>query len=280
METMKTVRSIQHLVAYLKQHLTGGGNVLIESPKSLRDSTTGLLREHDAVLTITTGDQTILTAIECRDRKRPVGIIQLKAFAKKCAATAIDKPVMVSPCGFTKPAIEAAKKLGIHCLTFEQVGSFPWVQCEMKLRQIRVNYKQIDFAIIPEKDFEKKPSSFTLVNDSGETIKPENIREYLLCTLMQRQRDSSDLQPGDNVERIRLLPGNLSIIDADTGKKERVRQINLVAYSTNEEIELSFVLKEYKDTGPEASRSSPADLLKKPVMKDVGTFIDRSRNDN
>jgi hypothetical protein len=278
MDSTKSLRSLENLVAYLKAHLTGGGDVLIESPKSLRDKTTGRLREHDAVLTITTGDNTLLTAVECRDRKRPVGTDRLKAFAKKCSATSIDKPVMVSPCGFTKPALETAKKLGIHCLTLEQVGSFPWVQCEMKLRQIRVNYKKIDFDVIPEKDFDKKPSSFTLINDSGETIQPEKIREYLLRTLMQRQRDSSDLQPGDNVERIRLLPGNLSIIDNDTGKTERVRQINLVAYSTNEEIELSFVLKEHKDTGPGDSRDGLPELLKKPVVKDVRAFIGRSRN--
>lgn len=106
-----------------------------------------------------------------------------------------------------------------------------------KPRYILTNYTRIDFAIIPERGVEK-PSSYVLVNDDGEAIKPEILRDYLLSTLMRRERESSDIQPGENVERIRLLPDNLSIVNTDTGANEKVRQINLVAYSRNEEIEL------------------------------------------
>jgi hypothetical protein len=109
--------------------------------------------------------------------------------------------------------------------------------CRTKFRHILTNYTRIDFAIIPENGVEK-PSSYILVNDDGEAIKPETLRDYLLSVLIRRERGSSDIQSGENVERIRLLPDNLSIVNTDTGTNEKVRQINLVAYSRNEEIEL------------------------------------------
>jgi hypothetical protein len=109
--------------------------------------------------------------------------------------------------------------------------------CRTKFRRILTNYTRVDFAIIPESGI-AKPSSCLLVNDAGDTVKSDTVRDYLLGVLMRREREFSDVLPGDNVERIRLLPRNLNIVDTESGANERVRQINLVAYSTNEEIEL------------------------------------------
>jgi len=109
--------------------------------------------------------------------------------------------------------------------------------CRSKLRRILTNYTRVDFAIIPENGIATPPSCI-LVNDDGEAIGSDTVRDYLLGVLMRRERGCSDIQPGNNVERIRLLPGNLTVVNTNTGTNERVRQINLVAYSTNEEIEL------------------------------------------
>ncbi len=106
-----------------------------------------------------------------------------------------------------------------------------------KLRRILTNYTRVDFAVIPENGI-ARPSSCLLVNDDGEVISSDAVRDYLLGVLMRRERESSDTRTGDNVERIRLLPDNLNIVNTENGANEKVRQISLVAYSTNEEIEL------------------------------------------
>jgi hypothetical protein len=275
---MRSNRSLEKLVAHLQGQLIESGSVLIESPKHLRDNTTGRLRRHDVVLTVTSGHQPFLVAIECRERNRPVGLSQLAAFARKCSATSINKSAIVSSCGFTKTALCRAKSLGIPCLSLEQIKSFPWFHWETKLRQIRTNYTRIDFAVIPENDFVRKPTSFMLINDDGQTVSPDDLRDYLLAALIQRQRDSSDLQPGDKVERIRAFPRNLSIIDTDTGITRKVQQISVVAYCKSEKMEHSIILKEQRDTKSSTPYAQLPRLLNKPDFSDVGIFMRKSRN--
>jgi hypothetical protein len=275
---MRSSRSLEKLVAHLHGQLIESGSVLIESPKHLRDISTGRLRRHDVVLTVTSGNQTFLVAIECRERNRPVGLSQLAAFSRKCCATSINKSAIVSSCGFTKTALSRATALGIHCLSLEQIKSFPWVQCETNLAQIRTNYARIDFAIIPEKDFVKKPTSFMLINDDGQTVSPDILRDYLIAALIQRVRESSDLQPGDNVERIRAFPRNLSIIDIDTGITRKVQQISLVAYCKSEKMEQSFILQEQRDTKSDTPYAQLPRLLNKSDLSDVGIFMGKSKN--
>jgi hypothetical protein len=274
---MRSGRSLEKLVLYLKRHRVGKGTVLIESPKRLRDKSTGRLCKHDVVLTINWGYHAMLVAIECRERGRPVGLPQLEAFAQKCSATSISKSVIVSSCGFTKTALCKAEALGIHCLSLEQIKSFPWFHCETKLRQIRTSYTHIDFAIITEKDFVSKTASFMLINDDGETISPDILHDYLLA-LIQKERELSDLKTGNEVERIRMFPENLSLIDIDTGITRKVRQINLVAYGKSEEIEQSFLLQEHKDTKSDTSYALLPRLLNKSDFNDVGIFMRKSKN--
>ena len=106
---MKKGRSLEKLVAYLERSLSKNESVTVESPKRLRDKSTGRLREHDVVLTVKSGHHTFFIAVECRDRKRPVGITQLEAFAKKCQETGVGQGVIVSPKGFAKTAQVKAK---------------------------------------------------------------------------------------------------------------------------------------------------------------------------
>ena len=275
---MRQGRSLEKLVAHLRRQIPGTGAVLIESPKRLPDKSTGRLCGHDAVLTIVSGSRTFMVAIECRERRRPVGLPQLEAFARKCSATSIMKPVIVSACGFTRTALCQAKDLGVHCLSPEQAWNFPWFRCGTEFRQVRKRYTHIDFTVIPENAFERKPAAYTLVNDDGEAISPEVLKDYLLAVLTRRERSPSDLEPGDDVERIRMSPANLSIIDRDTGIQKRVRQIILVAYSRNEEMELPFLLDEYKDTKVDTSLIELSRFLHGTGLQNVGALKDRGIN--
>ncbi len=275
---MRSSRSLEKLVAHLHEQLVESGSVLIESPKHLRDNLTGRMRRHDVVLTVKSGYHTFLVAIECRERNRPVGLYQLAAFARKCSATSIDKSAIVSSCGFTRTALCRAKSLGIHCLSFEQVENFPWIHCETSFCQFRTKYSHIDFAIIPEKCFARKPTSFMLINDDGQTVSPDDLRDYLFAALIKRKRDSSDLAPGDIVERIRVFPKNLSILDTDTGITRKVQQISVVAYCKSEKMDRSFILQEQKDTASSSPYVRTAQLLNDPGFSDAVIFMRKSVN--
>lgn len=72
--------NLERLITAIKRTLS---DVKIESPKRLHDRTTGKLREHDVVLTVTQGHHSLLLAIECRDHARPITVNQIEAFYQK-----------------------------------------------------------------------------------------------------------------------------------------------------------------------------------------------------
>jgi len=75
---------VERLVAILERTFAGSG-AKIESPsRQLHDRDTGRRREHDILTVWDHGHHQITTAIECRDRSRPVGVPDVEAFASKC----------------------------------------------------------------------------------------------------------------------------------------------------------------------------------------------------
>lgn len=255
---MKPGRSLEKLVAYLERHLAASGTVLVESPKWLPDKTTGKLREHDVVLTVTSGHHTILMAVECRDRSRPVGVPQIEGFAKKCSETLVDKGVIVSPCGFTLTALLKSKALGIKCLSLDQVDALPWMFSDFKFKQFHTSYKHFDFTVIPEEDFPNKPKAFDLINERGESLSVDDLRNSLFNAIKGREKDPLNTETGEKAERFIFIVPNVTIIDKDTGISRKVKHINTVVSSETKVIEVPFVLQEYKDATSETAISQLA----------------------
>ncbi len=124
------------LVEILERAVVDHPNVTVESPKYLTDKVTGEPREHDIVLTQRSPQRTTITAIECRDRSRPVTVNQVEEFHAKCEHTGVNKRVIVSRLGFYKTALKKAAHYGIDCLTFSQVASVDWVsQSDVAIRE-------------------------------------------------------------------------------------------------------------------------------------------------
>lgn len=266
--------SLNMVVAYLRWYLASSDTAMIESPKLLLNASTGKMRRLDAVLTVYLGNHPFLTAIECRDQGRPAGLARLMAFARKCSGTSVHKSILVSPHGFTRAALSRAKELGIHCLSLDQIESFPWLRCDPSSHQLRVHYSHVDLAIITDDGPVRRPESCTLLKDDGDTVPSEDLRDYLFAILRNRTRTTSDMKPSDNVERIRLLPPDLSVVDPDTGRRTRVRQINLVAHSRSETMYSPVLVDECPDTLPDL----PLDHLVGHVSTSGLTGIEISRH--
>jgi len=248
---MKPGRSLEKLVTYLERHFADSDTVLVESPKRLPDKTTGKLREHDVVLTVTSGHHNILVAVECRDRSRPVGVPQIEAFAKKCSETLVDKGVIVSPCGFTSTAMPKSKALGIRCLSLDQVDSLPWMFRDFKFQKFHTSYKHVNFTIIPEENFLKKPESFDIIGEHGQSISIEDLRNITFNTIKEYEKDPQTIKIGERTEGFRLILPNLTIIEKETGISKRVKHINATVFSETKVTEIPLVLREYKDATSE-----------------------------
>ncbi|MFK4489981.1 restriction endonuclease [Bradyrhizobium sp. USDA 336] len=93
-----------HLVAVLERMFAHHDGVTVTSSLRLPDKDTGRLREHDVVIIRHTHHGPNLTAIECRDQGRKVGVPQIEAFAKKCEKTGIHHGIVVAANGFTSTA--------------------------------------------------------------------------------------------------------------------------------------------------------------------------------
>jgi hypothetical protein len=123
-------KDLERLIATLERVLNGSG-AEIESPsRRLRDQDTGAIREHDVLITWDHGHHQILTAIECRDRSRPVGVNDVEAFADKCSRTGVHSGAIVSSKGFRDSAKRKAASRSITCMALSEVESFDWMPPE------------------------------------------------------------------------------------------------------------------------------------------------------
>lgn len=111
----------------------------IESPAYIVDKTTGEKREFDVLITYDEGHRTLLTAIECRDRKNPVGSLEVEGFVTKCRDASINLGVIVSSKGFAEPALKKAQQHGIHCLTLTEAEKFEW----LNIKEITYRTRQL-----------------------------------------------------------------------------------------------------------------------------------------
>lgn len=126
-------KKLERLVATLERTLART-NATIESPsRRLLDRDTGRPREHDILLTWDHGHHQIVTAIECRDRSRPVGVPEVEAFADKCNATGVNAGVIVSATGFRNSARAKAAARSITCMDLSEVEGFDWLATDFAM---------------------------------------------------------------------------------------------------------------------------------------------------
>jgi hypothetical protein len=147
-----TGKKLERLVATLERTLAGT-DAVIESPsRRLLDRDTGKPREHDVLITWDHGHHQILTAIECRDRSRPVGVPDVEAFADKCTATGVNTGVIVSATGFRATARTKAAARSITCMDLAEVEGFDWLATDFTMvsyhrelghMSVRIMFKEV-----------------------------------------------------------------------------------------------------------------------------------------
>jgi len=119
-------RDLEILIHRIEAHLAGE-EAQVESPGFIEDRITHQKREVDVLITMNNGHHDIVIAIECKDRKTPVGVPDIESFSTKVKDLKINKAVFVSSSGFRKTALEKAEFYNISCLDIDEIDSFDWL---------------------------------------------------------------------------------------------------------------------------------------------------------
>ncbi len=175
---MKPGEALQILVASLERTSEGDDRFQIESPKRLRDVVTGQLREHDVVITFRHGHHETITALECRDRSRPIGVPDIEAFAMKCQRTGVHRPCMVSTKGFAKTAKTTAATMNILCLSLHEAKQFSWMEAPGLVLNT-TSVVDIELNFVPE-DSAESGGRAELVDVSGAPIPAEKLAQITI----------------------------------------------------------------------------------------------------
>jgi hypothetical protein len=127
--------AFEKLMATIERAGLASVGARVEAPGYLPDRDTGLLREHDLLVRQRIGVVDVIIAIECRDRKRPVGVPEVESFADKCSSTGVSQPVIVSKGGFHRSAIRKARSRNVRCFSLSEALTLDW--CKMgKMRLV------------------------------------------------------------------------------------------------------------------------------------------------
>jgi hypothetical protein len=183
--SVKTGKTLETLVAHIEKVLANAEQVKVDVRKRLPDRTTGRLREHDVVLTLTQGHHEVVIAVECRDHSRPVTVNQVEGFWAKCQDTGVGHGIMVSSKGFYKSARQKAIHLGIRCLTLKEAVAFDWLIGQGIMVGYRIP-KHTSLTYLLERVPEGSITEFRLVTTEGEEILPDT-----LCMNMVRHHTGS-----------------------------------------------------------------------------------------
>lgn len=233
--------ALERLVQVIER-ATQGGDVTVEAPMFLPDKDTGKPREHDVVLTFKVGHHPARFALECRDRRRPVGVPAVEAFVLKCRQTGIDRGIIVSSTGFYATALTKAEAHGIGCLSLEEARGFNW--CLAPGVVVREPWLlEVNAVAIPNRPF-SGPSTF--YREDGTGIEERALKALALRCLLRQPFE----EPTEGPVGCRFLIQKPEMHLRDEGG-ERVDVGHLVLEVTFElsETFVPFEFREYVDRG-------------------------------
>jgi len=195
---MRAGRRLEKVVHYIESVVAGSENVTVESPKRLRDKTTGRLREHDVVVTVRQEHHTLIIALECRERSRPVGVPQVEAFSRKCVDTSVDKGIIVSSSGFCGTAITKARALNIQCMNVDQLNDLDWFRGPKLLLGFHRQPTSVNLTVVTEPVLAEGAGPFVIEDAGGRPFPEERLRRYAIRAL---DRHAMEHVPGEYSRR-------------------------------------------------------------------------------
>jgi len=181
-----------NFVATLERMFAHQDRAAVAFSLRLPDKDTGRLREHDVVIARRTHHGPNLTAIECRDQRRKVGVPQIEAFAKKCEKTGIHHGVVVAANGFTSTARTKAKALNLTCMELAEAEAFEWIGIVTIVGQFYFyNLTAIEGYVRVEENGRTVENPSTVYSSDGSLYTGEGIQSLIMDKLPQDARNST-----------------------------------------------------------------------------------------
>lgn len=214
-------QQFHNFVATLERMFAHQDRATVAFSLRLPDKDTGWLREHDVVITRHTHHGPNLTAIECRDQRRKVGVPQIEAFAKKCEKTGIHHGIVVAANGFTSTARTKAKALNLTCMELAEAESFEWIGTVTIVGQF-YNLTAIEGYVRVEENGRTVENPSTVYSSDGSVYTGEGIQSIIMDKLPQDARNSTTSQTL-NGQIVAQMTG-FYVIDA-LGQRFKVKDI-------------------------------------------------------
>ena len=275
MKVGRAGKDLERLVAFLERTLARN-DVLVESPCRVRDKRTGKPREHDVVLTTEIGHHPVRIAIECRDRKRPVGVPQVEAFYQKCVDTDIGRAAIASSAGFHKTARHKAESLGIRCLDLNELSDVDWLALQwLPILHSRLDHLQITFCVKETGISGLRPAGF--VDSEGRLVSQEQLTAFFDCCL----RESVFRQiVGPGRHAIPFEFGLDGLFGRVQGRDEtlEVNGVKGTAFYATETREEPYKLLGYEDKGNRLAEAAVAEIKLGPIKGQLVIALDAQRN--
>ena len=244
MAVEKQGKALEDLVASLEKALAENLNITVHSPMRLPDRTTGKLREHDVVLELKERHHTVLIAIECRDRSRPIGVPQIEGFGAKCQDTGINQGIMVSTTGFYNTARTKADHIGIRCLDIEEVGSFDWLLAP-GIHATTSHLLSNDWTFYPTEDGVVEKNDVEIIDLDGNVLSMAALTATAQNQLTNLLPDMPEPVEEDEI-KVKFPGEGLLLRSTGTGKTVPVKfAIARIRYSVKQEL-VPFQLVQYK----------------------------------
>jgi hypothetical protein len=223
---IKDGKALEQLIGIIEQVVAGNENVTVEVDKKLPDKVTGEARQFDVVLTIKQKHHTVVIAIECRDKSRPVGVGQVEEFHAKSQDTDVHVRIIVSTSGFAKSARKKAARYGIRCLDIEEVASFDWLLSPGFRSVVATMHEPEGWTFFPETEGIVQGSNFELLDEEGQLFTPAILRANARRILNEHLPElPSPIERGEL--RIRVNGQGLTLRNPQTGATTPVRYCRL-----------------------------------------------------
>lgn len=273
---MKPGRNLERLIATLEKALGNREGATVQSPCRLPDRRTGAWREHDVVVTFHAAHHTLRVAIECRDRKRPVGVPQVEAFYQKCLDTEA-KPVMVSSSGFFETARKKGESLSIRCLDLSQVDHVDWVAPGGFLT-LRSKLEHLQLTVYVKEQGVSGAHLGEFLDAQGRSVSQDQVRVFLQLVLVPEAIRVST--PGRALVPFNIGIDGLFVRSHADGEPLQVNRIQGTAhYSVEAQSEPFHLLRyEEKSAGNYLAEAAVANISQGPIRGKLVLSLDSKRN--
>lgn len=268
-------KDLERLVAFLERALANK-DVIVESPFRVKDKRTGRLREHDVVLTSRLGHHPVHIAIECRDRKRPVGVPQVEAFYQKCIDTDMGHAAIASSMGFSETARRKAESFGIRCLDLTTLSEVDWLALRwLPILHSHVDHVEMTVFVKEEGISGLRPTGF--IDSEGRTVSQTQLTEFLDRCLRESVLEQV---AGPGRHAIPFDFGLDGLYGSVEGRDEvlHVNRVRGTAYYVTEVKAEPYQLLGYEDKGHRLADAAVAEVKVGALQGKLMITLDAQRN--